>query len=964
MVGSSRFAIALSAIASVACSSSPVDTLDDASTARTSQAVGLETATWTKSTWPSGARVAASLAYDPIRKRTIAVGGAQNNNTFYTDVFEFDGTDWGWGSSGGMPILAHAPATFDTERAAVIIFGGFSWYSYTISYSSTLYEYNGTVWVSRAPTPRPAARIGHGFTYDLARKVAVAFGGHVAAASPPVNDTWEWDGFAWKERTPAASPTPRQFFGMTYDPVRKRTVLWGGDDNAGKLFDETWEYDGTTWTKASPLVSPPARTGVTLAFHGGLKKVVMIGGSTQVWVYDGVTWAQLATTGLTLRAQAPMAYDSARDEMIIVGGDAKGIVLTYESTVDMTAEGDALHWKVSRCTTSSDCTGGFCAGGVCCSTACTGACQTCASSVGTCTIVPKGGQPSDGSCKRLCDGVAAGCPSATCATDADCASGSYCDGAGACAPRKPLGGVCTEARQCASSICVDGFCCDRACLGQCEACDVAGKLGTCSGVAGAPHGVRTACGGSGVCAGACDGTSPSCSYPAATTTCAPAACAGGNAVPAATCDGTGSCAAPAPVKCAPYGCGGTACKTSCTTNADCALTATCSSGACVGRRANGMACADASECTSGYCADGVCCDAGCDDACRSCAIPGKLGTCSVADDGPDPRKKCGGACTFDACKSGACAPRSATTACDSSCEGGKLTSGHCSGTDATCVEKKTVDCAGGLACESATACKTTCTTSADCLVGTCTGGVCVLESDAGVGDAGVDAPADVPVDVGPAPDAGLSATEPPKVSGEFQRCGLDSECASGFCVQGVCCNERCDRKCFSCNLITSPGVCVPEPYGVDLRNECGPPGTCIGTCSGGGTCIGAGPDTLCGRNRCTDATRGVGPAFCAAAGDKCPVEAATPFDCAPYACDVAFGACRTTCVTSNDCGPGHVCDLASKSCTVAHVPEDDGGCAVGGRGSRRSREEGWLGLAAVVWALARSRVSGRRSAPR
>lgn len=61
---------------------------------------------------------------------------------------------------------------------------------------------------------------------------------------------------------------------------------------------------------------------------------------------------------------------------------------------------------------------------------------------------------------------------------------------------------CAVAADCISGICVDGVCCDAACADQCEACDVAGSVGTCTPVTGAPHGNRTAC----VTVCACDGT--------------------------------------------------------------------------------------------------------------------------------------------------------------------------------------------------------------------------------------------------------------------------------------------------------------------------------------------------------------------------------------------------------------------------------------------------------------------------
>lgn len=102
--------------------------------------------------------------------------------------------------------------------------------------------------------------------------------------------------------------------------------------------------------------------------------------------------------------------------------------------------------------------------------------------------------------------------------------------------------VCKTTAECGTGSCVDGFCCNAACDGQCEACDVSGKEGTCSPVSGKPH--HEACTGdpSGACAGTCDGTkTDACSYP--TVACGTAAsCAGGTATTAQACS-NGTCGA-------------------------------------------------------------------------------------------------------------------------------------------------------------------------------------------------------------------------------------------------------------------------------------------------------------------------------------------------------------------------------------------------------------------------------------
>ncbi len=73
------------------------------------------------------------------------------------------------------------------------------------------------------------------------------------------------------------------------------------------------------------------------------------------------------------------------------------------------------------------------------------------------------------------------CPS-SCTVDGDCDASAHCDG-GACVPDQGQGGYCDEPSDCDSSLyCVDNVCCNTACNGSCQACDLSGSVGTCSDV--------------------------------------------------------------------------------------------------------------------------------------------------------------------------------------------------------------------------------------------------------------------------------------------------------------------------------------------------------------------------------------------------------------------------------------------------------------------------------------------------
>jgi MYXO-CTERM domain-containing protein len=127
-------------------------------------------------------------------------------------------------------------------------------------------------------------------------------------------------------------------------------------------------------------------------------------------------------------------------------------------------------------------------------------------------------------------------------------------------------------------------CCDRACDGTCEACTTALKESGADGTCGAArdgssplHGMCPAdpvatCGRDGKCSG-----SGGCrAYYPGTTPCGPgASCTNGIATTVTACDGNGACTAGGTTKCNAYVCGAEACKTSCASDADCAMGSTC-----------------------------------------------------------------------------------------------------------------------------------------------------------------------------------------------------------------------------------------------------------------------------------------------------------------------------------------------------------------------------------------------------
>jgi len=246
---------------------------------------------WNGATWsqrissdaPPG-RWAHDLAYDSARGVVVLFGGMGAGDGL-DDTWEWNGTNWTLRTPANRPHGRYFYAmAYDNMRGVVVLFGGYYYVGGQGYYLDDTWEYNGTNWVQRSPANHPSVRYGHALVYDSARGVVVLFGG-TENGQNRMGDTWEWDGTNWTQRSPANNPPGQIAHAMAYDSARGTTVLFGGEVGP----DETWEWDGTNWTERTPANHPPARAGHAMAYDTAREATVLFGGGS-------ITGAMLADT--------------------------------------------------------------------------------------------------------------------------------------------------------------------------------------------------------------------------------------------------------------------------------------------------------------------------------------------------------------------------------------------------------------------------------------------------------------------------------------------------------------------------------------------------------------------------------------------------------------------------------------------------------------------------------------------
>ena len=205
---------------------------------------------------------------------------------------------------------------FDAARSEIVLFGG---NLLPGGLMSDTWAYNGTTWTQRNSANVPPARQQHAMSYDSVRQRVVLFGGQ--SAGMPFGDTWEWDGVAWTQRVTARSPLSRYSHGMAFDGTR--TILFGGF--RGSYLQDTWALDASGWVPLTPASSPSSRRGHQMASNGA-GEVLLFGGSTsgfgnETWAFNGTAWTQQSPATLPPTRSGPyLVHDPVGGRYLLFGG--------------------------------------------------------------------------------------------------------------------------------------------------------------------------------------------------------------------------------------------------------------------------------------------------------------------------------------------------------------------------------------------------------------------------------------------------------------------------------------------------------------------------------------------------------------------------------------------------------------------------------------------------------------------
>ena len=207
------------------------------------------------------------------------------------------------------PPQAQEPSAVTSRRRALWPLAAVAIVAVVGAGAGAYFGLRGAAGPGSGPGAGPPARAFAAAAYDDASHQVVLFGG-IGAEGAALNDTWTWDGSAWKQQHPATSPPARAFAAMTYDPNAHDVVLVGG---RAVSYSPPTVCSGSITTGGPNATPGIARPPVACKANPPTE-------FADTWVWNGSTWRAAGTSPTTLLGETPaLGTDLTTGQVLMVG---------------------------------------------------------------------------------------------------------------------------------------------------------------------------------------------------------------------------------------------------------------------------------------------------------------------------------------------------------------------------------------------------------------------------------------------------------------------------------------------------------------------------------------------------------------------------------------------------------------------------------------------------------------------
>jgi hypothetical protein len=175
--------------------------------------------------------------------------------------------------------------------------------------------------------PTPGVRHYHSLVHDPVRARTVLFGGEGNFSGALPDSVWEFDGLAWTQVSFESGPGGRTDARGVFDPISSRCVFWCRP--SGDLGSETWAWDGTAWEQLAGIDDPFVLAG-ELALDPVTNRLVLYatgcdGCATKTYSFDGAAWTLVPVASPPKQFGSGFVTDTARGRIVKFSGHTSSL---------------------------------------------------------------------------------------------------------------------------------------------------------------------------------------------------------------------------------------------------------------------------------------------------------------------------------------------------------------------------------------------------------------------------------------------------------------------------------------------------------------------------------------------------------------------------------------------------------------------------------------------------------------